>query len=100
MDPSGNMLLSTRYIPGFAMDTWNAQIGQVIVYEFAPDPRDPGNKGHAVAQLRERTGDPALCVTYDRDSTNWRAIGSDGTWHADTKTEEDCITAALKATKP
>ncbi len=73
-----------------------------------PDPRDPGNKGHAVAQLRERLNDPGAYVAHDFVDGNefveegWTFVrtsmnSSDVVGHP---TEEECLTAALEATKP
>lgn len=44
----------------FELNIWSQDVaGKMIA---VPDLRDPGTKGHAVAQLRERTGDPYLTV--------------------------------------
>ena len=75
---------------------------------YVPDLRDPGTKGHAVAQLRERTGDPFLCTSASEYlSTNnatvvrWEVTSET---HSCTPnqtylTEEEAIVAAFEATK-
>jgi len=76
-----------------------------------PDLRDPGTKGHAIAQLRERTKGAELSARCDvgKDEfgkrwTNWY-VGSDehGGLLTDAPepctTEEEAIVAAFEATK-
>lgn len=73
---------------------------------LVPDLRDPGTKGHAVAQLRERTGDPFLS-TYGRtrlDSDEvpvvvWDVQSDDVDLTAEHPTEEEAIVAAFETTK-
>ena len=75
--------------------------------DLTADLRDPGTKGHAVAQLRERHKDPHLYFAHDpldgnefvcdgwtlfhKDSTNEGFVGY--------PTEEEAIVAAFEATK-
>ena len=110
-DPAGNMLLSRIRTTGLSMDVWDVRVGQNIVYEFAPDLRDPGTKGHAVAQLRERTGDHELSTRCDfgedESGARWVSwyVGSDEHGGLLTQapvpcpTEEEAIVAAFEATK-
>lgn len=76
--------------------------------DVAPDLRDPGTKGHAVAQLRERTGDSGFTTAYDEFRP-----GMAGEWWVSCRatlaalvdqngpypTEEEAIVAAFEATK-
>lgn len=72
--------------------------------DVVPDLRDPGTKGHAVAQLRERTGDPGLTIN-SRHRTHMLGLAPTALqWWADgsttySDTEEEAIVAAFKATK-
>lgn len=62
--------------------------------ELVPDLRDPGTKGHAIAQLRERTGDPHLVMLAQIGACGPvpHAIGYDPT----EVTEEEAIVIALE----
>jgi len=68
--------------------------------DLIPDPRDPGNKGHAVAQLRERMKDDTAHLVRNYDDCDWYLRTTHSECFAFGDTEEDCITAALEATKP
>ena len=96
-------------IIGSNCDKPETSSGYIIRWgELVPDPRDPGNKGHAVAQLRERTGDPLLSTygrtridDHDAPCVIWDVRSDETDCTTDEcLTEEDCITAALEATKP
>ena len=65
-----------------------------------PDPRDPGNKGHAMAQIRERLDDPYVCLIFRFYGAEWHIDTTEHDNFAVGETEEDCITDALEATKP
>jgi hypothetical protein len=83
-------------------------VNEDIMQGNAPDPRDPGNKGHAVAQLRERLEDRHLYIAHDPLDGDEFLVKGWVLWHRHQtnedlvgySTEEDCITAALEATKP
>jgi hypothetical protein len=92
---------------------WMEQADTSDMPPNSPDPRDPGNKGHAVAQLRERTGDQYLTIQFhaghSMQATPFHpGFVEPGAWHAHVfnvrqgphPTEEEAITAALEATKP
>ena len=79
--------------------------------DLTADLRDPGTKGHAVAQLRERTGNPELSTRCDfgedESGARWVSwyVGSDEHGGLLTQapvpcpTEEEAIVAAFEATK-
>lgn len=67
---------------------------------LVPDPRDPGNKGHAVAQLRERLKDDTAHLVRNYYDGDWHLRTTHSECFAFGDTEEDCITAALEATNP
>ncbi len=88
-------------IIGSNCDKPETSTGYIIRWgELVPDPRDPGNKGHAVAQLRERTGDPGLCVALRASDGMWHLLTSDGSWLGCGPSEEIAITHTLEETKP
>lgn len=70
--------------------------------DVVPDLRDPGTKGHAVAQLRERTGDPYMTVHCrlvpwnGAECPEWSFPSIDV---GPCFTEEEAIVAAFEATK-
>jgi hypothetical protein len=72
--------------------------------ELSPDFRDPGTKGHALAQLRDRTGNPTLVASYYAHTTivgrpidlQWRVDAIGGSPYP---TEGEAIVAAFEATK-
>lgn len=72
--------------------------------DVVPDLRDPGTKGHAVAQLRQRTEDPGLTIN-SRHRTHMLGLAPTALqWWADGSTaycdtEEEAIVAAFEATK-
>lgn len=69
------------------------------------DLRDPGTKGHAVAQLRERTGNPFFAVTGRRSEYTDPYDAEDAWWNSPAapentfESEEEAIVAAFEATK-
>lgn len=99
-DYLGRILLSGTFTPGLFMDVWNSIIGRDGANEFVPDPRDPGNKGHAIAQLRERLKDPFVCLVFRFAGAEWWVDTSTHDGLVKGETEEGAITAALEATKP
>lgn len=115
-----------RIVPGMktlhARNKWSGGIVTGFDYDGSPaistgleapfspqnltaDLSDPGTKGHAVAQLRERTGNPLFAVTGERSkypNTNDR----DDLWWTSPATpedqydsEEEAIIAAFEAIK-
>lgn len=75
--------------------------------EIVPDFRDPGTKGHAVAQLRELAGDPGLHVRAADNQhqggtcrMSWAVLGSGRRMFGDTAgTEEEAVVAAFESIK-
>lgn len=67
--------------------------------DVVPDLRDPGTKGHAVAQLRGRTGDAGLCVARRSSDGMWHMLKSDGSWLGCGPTEEIAIIHTFEETK-
>lgn len=67
--------------------------------DTVPDLRDPGTKGHAVAQLRDRTGDDGLCVARRPSDGTWHMLRSDGSWLGFGPTEEEAIVHTFEETK-
>lgn len=60
------------------------------------DLRDPGTKGHAVAQLRERLQDPVLGPYWRTFPEGWSTAATVDSAYP---TEEEAIVAAFEATK-
>lgn len=81
----------------FEWNIWSRDIAEEMI--AVPDLRDPGTKGHAVAQLRERTRDEGLCVARRPSDRTWHMLKSDGSWLGCGPTEEDAIVHTFEETK-
>jgi hypothetical protein len=68
-------------------------LGDGAAYTKAPDMRNPGTRGHALAQVREAWDNPRLFVEWVGDG--WRVMG--GTLGAVATTESEALLAARRA---